>query len=119
MTCLTPTEQDSQQPPVTGYPLIDDALAELDSLAELSPAEQLIKLTSAQELLAQILATSREVAQQPIPGLTAASTVQQSAAPETNAQQPSTVATPSNNARTPKPGPPKPGPAMRGRDSRS
>ncbi len=58
--------------PTTGNLLVDEILAELDDLQLLAPDEQLVRLSAAQEMLSQILADSRDAAQRPIPGLTAA-----------------------------------------------
>ena len=56
-------------PPVTGNRLIDAALSDLSTTSALPVAEQLERLTAAHEVLVQVLETSRDAVQTPIPGV--------------------------------------------------
>lgn len=57
----------SNYPPATGQPLIDAALAELAGIQQRPVSEQLEALTAAQEVLAQVLQSSRDPSQSHIP----------------------------------------------------
>lgn len=61
----------TDNPPLTGHGTIDQALADLGDLSRFSAAEQLERLTVAQEVLSRVLETSRESVQTPIPGFEA------------------------------------------------
>lgn len=56
-------------PPVTGNRLIDAALADLAGAAPRPAAEELIRLGAAHDVLVQVLETSRDAVQTPIPGV--------------------------------------------------
>ncbi len=57
------------EPPVTGNRLIDAALGDLAGAPEQPVAERLERLTAAHEVLVQVLETSRDAVQTPIPGV--------------------------------------------------
>lgn len=57
------------EPPITGNRLIDAALADLATGHDQPVAEQLERLTAAHEVLVQVLETSRDAVQTPIPGV--------------------------------------------------
>lgn len=56
----------SDGPPITGEPLIDAVLADLEGAEQQPVAEQLSWLRAAHEALAHVLESSREVAQSPL-----------------------------------------------------
>ena len=56
----------SDGPPITGDPLIDAVLADLEGAEQQPVAEQLSRLRAAHEALAHVLESSREVAQSPL-----------------------------------------------------
>ncbi len=55
--------------PRTGHPTVDEALAGVGDLSELSAAERLEKLAAAQEALVRVLDESRSGVEPPIPGV--------------------------------------------------
>ena len=55
--------------PVTGHVAIDAALAEVSDLTEVPVGEHYQRLLAAQEVLAQVLDTSRDTVQTPNPGV--------------------------------------------------
>lgn len=55
--------------PLTGNRLIDAALADLAGSEQAPVGEQLTRLTAAHEVLVQVLETSRDAVQTPIPGV--------------------------------------------------
>ncbi|HSN43342.1 MAG TPA: hypothetical protein VLR88_04720 [Propionibacteriaceae bacterium] len=57
------------RPPHTGNALIDSALEEFGTLADLPPAEHHDRLSAVQDVLASVLESSREAVQTPIPGV--------------------------------------------------
>ena len=57
------------EPPVTGNRVVDAALADLAGVSEAPVAEQLDRLGAAHEVLVQVLETSRDTVQTPIPGV--------------------------------------------------
>lgn len=66
---MTETPNPEQQPPVTGNRVVDAALADLTGLEQASVGEQLERLSAAHEVLVQVLETSRDAVQTPIPGV--------------------------------------------------
>ncbi|GAA1396214.1 hypothetical protein [Luteococcus peritonei] len=59
----------SEQPPQTGNRLVDQAMAELASLAEAPLEEHHDRLAAAQDVLTSVLEDSRGAVQTPIPGV--------------------------------------------------
>ena len=58
-----------EEPPPTGNQVIDAALRDLADLAEHPVEEHHDRLQAVQEVLSQVLATSRDAVQAPIPGV--------------------------------------------------
>lgn len=56
----------SDGPPITGEPLIDAVLADLEGSEQQPVAEQLSRLRAAHEALARVLEVSRDGAQPPL-----------------------------------------------------
>lgn len=64
-----PKPQNERSFEPTGHQIVDGAIAELDTLEELSIEEQIAVLTKAVDTLAGVLSSSRNLDQTPIPGL--------------------------------------------------
>ena len=61
--------QSAPQFPVTGHPVIDQALQDVSDLSEATPQERLDKLATVQEVLASVLENSQAAVQTSIPGV--------------------------------------------------
>ena len=64
-----PTAPRLDDPPHTGNPAIDGALGELADLADQPVERHHDRLQAVQEVLSQVLTTSRDAVQAPIPGV--------------------------------------------------